>query len=143
MGTPAPNLEEVARRIVQHEAGGLSDPAASAAAVERACAGLKDDLADLLGAGGVAALFRRALHLAQRDYPVLAGVSASTGPAVCFAGLAEALAAGTDDGAAAASAGLLTHLLGLLVTLLGEELGMQPVHKLWPQMASSGTEIDE
>ena len=143
MDSPAPDLGELARRLVRHEAGGRSDPAASAAGVERAGARLKDDLVELLGLGGVSALFGRALHLAQREHPVLAGISVSTEPAVCFTGLAEALAAGTDEEALTAGAALLTHLMGLLVTLLGEELGMQPVRKLWLQVASSVREIDE
>jgi hypothetical protein len=136
MDSPAPDLGELARRLVLHEAGRLLDPAGSAAAVERACEKLRGDLAELLGSGGVSALFRRALHLARREHSVLVGVSTGAERAVCFPGLAEALAGGTDDEAAAASAAVLRQLLGLLVMLLGEELGMQPVRKLWPEVAS-------
>ena len=143
MTSPAPDLGDLARRLVQHEAGGRSGPAASAAALEQACARLKGDLADLLGSRGVSALFRRALHLAHRERPLLAGVSVDPEPAACFAGLAEALAEGSDEEAAEAGAAVLAQLLGLLVMLLGEDLGMQPVRKLWPQVASSVREIDE
>jgi hypothetical protein len=48
-------------------------------------------------------------------------------------GLAESLTASTDEEAAAAAATILTHMLDLLVMLLGEELGMKPIRKLWPQ----------
>nr|MBA4157908.1 hypothetical protein [Gemmatimonadota bacterium] len=61
----------------------------------------------------------------------------------CFTGLADAVAAGTDEEAAAAAAAVLAHLLGLLIILVGEELGMQPVHKFWPHVASSVRENDE
>ena len=96
----------------------------------------------MLGSGGVSALLRRALHLAQREQPLLAGVSVSGEPAACLTGLTESVAANTDEESAAAAASVLTHMLDLLVMLLGEELGMKPIRKLWPQ-ATSVTEIDE
>jgi hypothetical protein len=135
MAQPSPKLVELARRIVEHEAGG-SDPAASAAAVEAACLRLKDHLVDMLGTGGVAAVLGRALHLAQREQPLLAEVSVSEQPGACFMGLAESLAASTDEGATTAATALLEHTLDLLVMLLGEELGMKPVRNLWPQETS-------
>ena len=133
MAQPSPELVELARRILEHEAGGPPDPAASAAGVESACRRLKDHLVDLLGSGGVSALLRRALHLAQREQPLLAGVAVSGDSAACFTSLAESLAASTEEEATAAAATVLTHMLDLLVTLLGQELGMKPIRKLWPQ----------
>lgn len=132
MAQPSPEFVELARRIVEHEAGG-SDPSATAAAVETACRRLKDHLVDVLGSRGVSALLGRALHLAQREQPLLAEVvvSGETGP--CFIGLAESLPADTDEEATAAATALLTHTLDVLVILLGEELGMKPVQKLWPR----------
>jgi hypothetical protein len=127
-----PNLVELARRIVEHEAGG-SDPSASAAAVEIACRRLKDHLVDVLGTGGVSAVLGRALHLAQREQPLLAKVSVSRQPGACFVGLAESLPANTDKEATAAATAVLAHTLDLLVILLGQELGMKPVQKLWPR----------
>ena len=141
MAHPSPKLAELARRIVEHEAGG-SDPSASAAAVEAACRRLKDHLIDVLGSGGVSALLGRALHLAQREQPLLAEVAVSGEPGGCFTGLAESLAGRTDEEATSAAATLLTHVLQLLVVLLGEELGMKPVQKLWPQ-ETSVKEADE
>ncbi len=142
MAPPSPKLVELARRIVEQEAGGSPDPAASAAAVETACRRLKDHLVDLLGSGGVSALLRRALHLAQREQPLLGGVAVSGESAACFTGLTESLAASTDEEATAAAAAVLTHMLDLLVVLLGEDLGMKPIRKLWPQ-ATRAREIDK
>jgi hypothetical protein len=141
MASLSPKLDELARRIVDQEAGGSPDPAASAAAVETACRRLKDQLVDLLGSGGVSALLRRALHLAQREQPLLAGLAVSAEPAACFTNVTESLAASTDEEATAAAATVLARMLDLLVMLLGEELGMQPIRKLWPQ-ATSAKEID-
>jgi hypothetical protein len=139
---PSPKLAELARRIVEQEAGGSPDPAASAVAVETACRSLIDHLVDLLGSGGASALLRRALHLAQREQPLLAGVSVSGEPGACFTRLAESLAASTDEAATVAATAVLTHMLVLLVMLLGEDLGLKPIRKLWPQ-ATSAREIDE
>jgi hypothetical protein len=138
MAHSSPQLVELARRIVEQEAGGSPDPAASAAAVEAACRGLRDHLVDLLGPGGVSAWFRRGLHLAQRERPLLAGVSVSGDAAACFTGLAESLSASTDEEATAAAAAVLTHMLDVLVMLLGEELGMKPIRKNWPQAMHAG-----
>ena len=133
MAQPSPELVELARRILEEETGGSPDPATSAAAVEAACRRLRDRLLDLLGSGGVSALLRRALHLAQREQPLLAGVALDGESSPCFTGLAESLAASTGEEAAAAATAVVTHMLDLLVVLLGEELGMKPIRKLWPQ----------
>ena len=128
---------------MKHEAGGSPDPTASANGVETACQKLKADLTDILGVGGVSAILRRALKLAQRDQPILAQVALDPEPSACFTGLEEALAATRDGEASAAGGAILAHLIGLLVLLLGDELGMQPVHRLWPHVASSAGEMNE
>ncbi|HEU5208631.1 MAG TPA: hypothetical protein VFU06_04400 [Longimicrobiales bacterium] len=133
MAQSSPKLVELARRIVEQEAGGSSDPAASAAAVDSACRRVQDHLVDLLGSGGVDALIGRALHIAQREQPLLAGASVSGQPGTCFNGLAESFAAATEEEARSAATTVLTCLLDLLVMLLGEELGMKPVRRLWPR----------
>ena len=142
MAPPSPKLVDLARRIVEQEAGRSPDSAAWAAAVETACRRLTDHLVDLLGSGGVSALLRRALRLAQREQPLLAGVAVSGESAECFIGLAESLAASTEEDAGAAATTVLTHMLDLLVMLLGEELGTKPIRKLWPQVTGA-KEIDE
>ena len=141
MARPSPKLVALARQIVEREAGG-SDPSASAAAVDTACRRLKDHLVDVLGTGGVTAMFGRALHLARREQPLLEEVSVSREPAACFSGLPESLASLPDEEAAAAATTVLAHMLDLLVVLLGEELGMKPVRKLWPR-ETSVKETDE
>lgn len=142
MAHPSPKLVELARRIIDREAGESPDPGASAAAVDAACGRLRDQLVDLLGFGGVSALLKRALHLAQREQPLLADVAVNGEPAECFIGLEKSLAASTEEEATATAATVLTHVLDLLVMLLGEELGMKPIRKLWPQ-AIHVMEIDE
>jgi hypothetical protein len=143
MAQPQIKAAELARQLVTHESFGSSDKAASAGAVETVCRKLRDYLNDLLGYGGVAAVMGRALKLAKREHPLLAGVTLGAEPSVCFTGLTEALAAGTPEDAAAACSAVLTHIFDLLILLLGDELGLQPVRKLWPHLASSVVENDQ
>ena len=142
MAHPSPELVELARRILEQEAGGSPDQTATTTAVETACGRLRAQLVDVLGSGGISALLRRALHLAQREQPLLTRVAVSEEPAACFTGLAESLEASTAEEAAAAAATVLTHMLDLLIILFGEELGMKPIRKLWPE-ATTAKEIEE
>jgi hypothetical protein len=142
MAPPSPELVELARRIIQEEAGASPDPAAAAAALEAASQKLKDHLVDLLGSGGVNALLRRALHLAQREQPLLAGLAVNGAESACFTGLTESLAARSEAEATAAAVTILTHMLDLLVLLLGEELGTKPIRKLWSR-TTGAREIED
>jgi hypothetical protein len=142
MAPPSPKHVELARRIVEEEAARSPDREGPTAAAEAACRQLAGHLADLLGAGGVSALLGRALRLAHREDTSLAGVTVSVEPDVCFAGLEDSLVASTDDQATAAATTILAHMLEVLVMLLGEELGMKPIRKLWPRLTTAG-EIDE
>ncbi len=143
MAQPAPAVLDLARQLVRHETGDSPNPAAAAAAVDAACGRFKHELADVLGAGGVAALLGRALHLAKRERPLLAAASFNPESSSCFTGLAAALATGSDEEAAAAATSVLAHLLGLLVALLGEEVGLQPVRKLWPHLAPTISDTNQ
>ena len=138
---PPLDVGEIARRLVASEAGDAPDGAAVAAVVQDACARLGGDLRHILGAHGVSALLGRALSLARREHPVLAEVALYPESARSRS-LEEALARDGAD-ASAAGASLLAHLWSLLVLLLGESLGMQPVYKLWPHLAPGSKEIAE
>ena len=132
-GTTPLQAREHARRLLRHEAAGAHDPRGLARAVQCVCSKLRGELTGLIGDGGVTALGGRALSLARREYPLLRPVEA--GPDMCYTGLPEALEAAGAAEAEAASAALIEHFLGLLVLLVGEDLGLRPVHKLWPEGA--------
>lgn len=124
------------RRLLLQEAEGTRDPRAVAAATERVFAGLRGELGMLIGAGGVGALVGRALSLARRESALLEGVQAH--PDGSLTGLAEALASAPAPDAEAAGAALIDHFLGLLVSLMGEDVGLRPVRRRWP-----GADLDE
>ena len=120
------------RRLLEAEGNGRDDPRAVAAAVERVFATLRKELSALIGPGGVGALVGRALSLARRESPLLDGVQAHPdGP---FTGLAEALGSASASDAEAAGAALIDHFLGLLVSLMGEDVGLRPVRRRWPSV---------
>lgn len=143
MADPSPALVELARRIFRHEAGAAPDAASAAVAVDYICLRFRDDLKSMFGSGGVSALLGRALTLARRDHPLLNGTAVANEPNACFAGLSTALAQGTDEEATAAGTFVVAHLLGLLASLVGEDLAVQPARMLWPQVSFSATEIEE
>jgi hypothetical protein len=129
-----PDAPERARLLLLHEAAGARDAAGLAAAAERVCLRLRDELSGLIGAGGVNALAGRALRLAQQRHPPLSGVQ--TGPQACFHGLAAVLEGIDAAEAEAAGAAVIETFLALMVSLVGEDLGLRPVRKLWPEVAS-------
>ena len=103
-----------------------------AVAVEGTCQKLSGELATLVGRGGAAALLGRAVNLAKREFPLLGGVRPQADAPFALGGLRESLQGCRPAEAEAASAAVLANLLGLLVDLLGEDLGLRPVGKIWP-----------
>jgi hypothetical protein len=130
----SPDVDDLVRRLLRHEAGGAQDAASLAAAVEGACQKLSGELETLVGRGGVAALLGRAVNLTKREFPFLAGVRLQTDAPLSFKALQGSLQGRSPAEAGAASVALLANLVGLLVNLLGEELGLRPVVNVWPDV---------
>lgn len=136
------------RRLIHHEAGGAQDAASLASAVEGACQKLSGELETLVGRGGVAALLGRAVNLTKREFPFLAGVRLQRDAPPSFEALHESLQGRSPAEADAASVALLANLVGLLINLLGEDLGLRPVVNVWPNVLPGAgppapTEIEE
>ena len=127
-------VDDLVRRLLQHEAGGARDPESLAAAVDRACGKLSAELETLVGRGGVAALLGRAVNLTKREFPFLAGVRLQMDAPPSFEALHESLQGRSPAEADAASVALLANLMGLLINLLGEDLGLRPVVNVWPNV---------
>jgi len=137
MAHPPLDTRSLADRIVRYETGGSTEVARSAEAVEVVFRKLAEDLVTISGSAGVGALMGRALNLARRDCPVLVGVSVYPDAKVRLPELPQALSGGTEEDATKACAAVVAHLIELLVVLLGEDLGMQPVRRFWPHLVSS------
>jgi hypothetical protein len=90
---------------------------------------LRISLARFAGPDGFASLLRRALVLARAEVPALQSVEAKADGSI--EGF-ERVAAQVGDGGADAAVAIIAHLLGLLVTFVGESLTLRLVRDAWP-----------
>ncbi len=131
--------QTLAQRVLLHEAGRRAEPAALAEAAERADARLRGRLVDLIGTTGYTTLVTHAVRLAQAEVPALEGGAVAAGETGAEGRLrgVPAFARASGD-AAAIEAGLsaiLAHIVGLLITFIGEDLALRLVHEAWPELA--------
>lgn len=96
----------------------------------RACEKLRISLTRLAGADGFASLLRRALALAGARIPATKNIKLA--PDGSLEGL-DALTVADRAGGAEAAAEILTQLLGLLMTFIGESLALRLVRETWPE----------
>ncbi|MGI4756782.1 MAG: hypothetical protein ACRYGF_08030 [Janthinobacterium lividum] len=92
----------------------------------RVCEKLRRPLSHLVGIGGVRALLVRALTLAKREAQALADVEV----------MEDASFRGLEGEAAAESPVLISHLIQLLITFVGEDLTLRILHDVWPELES-------
>jgi hypothetical protein len=98
---------------------------------------LRITLAKFAGADGFVSLLRRALVLASADVPALQSVKiGADGRLEGFEQLVADKGTGAAEGEAAVA--ITSHLLGLLVTFIGEPLTLKLVRASWPD-----TSLDE
>lgn len=119
MRPPSPELSDLARRLLEDEAGRRGEPAI-AAVVEEVFGKLRDRLARLIGAGGFEALLSRALKVARAGSAALEHVNVTPGGGL--AGLSASLAGRSAEEALDASVSLLAHLLELIAAFIGDDL---------------------
>ena len=93
----------------------------------RVCEKLRRPLSHLTGPAGFSSLLARALTLAQRENPALAGVRVT--PTGSLEGLVGE--------AAEACPTLIAHLIELLTTFIGASLTLRLLHDIWPDLPIS------
>ena len=131
MDTPSPSIRDLARRLLAVEAASQSaaDPRVHEAV--RVCEKLRVSLTRFAGADGFTALLRRALALARAEVPALHGITEKADGSL--EGLEELAAdAGNSGSGIDAAVAITAHLLGLLVTFIGEPLTLRLVREAWP-----------
>jgi len=133
----SPETKELAQRLLWQEAGGRLDAENLAKAAERILDRLRRKLTDLLGQAGFIALYRRALRLAQGEYPALENLAVDAKPDERLLGLHEFAAANSENLATfvAGFSTLLAHLIWLLVTFIGDSLTVRLINEIWPEIA--------
>lgn len=134
MGVASPVVLALARQLLLHEAAGSREPAALADATDRVCVRLRARLAGLIGQAGFAALLARALRLATAERPALAGITIDEGADAGLTGTRAFALAGTPAEAEAGLVAVLAHVIGLLVTFIGDDLGLHLVRGAWPEL---------
>jgi hypothetical protein len=130
-----PESRHLAQRLLAYEAvaGENSEPAESAAF--RVFAKLRLALITLAGLAGFRSLLSRALTLARADAPDLSAVEvAADGSLKGLDELASQAQEETQEGGAV----LLTQLIGLLLTFIGNDLTLRLVQDVWPEASFHG-----
>ncbi len=102
----------------------------------RVCGKLRQSLSTLAGASGYRSLISRALTLAKKETPSLEKVQVKEDGSLEWTGTAD-LQQGVDE-AAKGGAVLVTQLLALLFTFIGQALTLRLVRDLWPDAPFEG-----
>lgn len=129
MNTPSASIRAWAERLLTMEAAIQSASDAHAHEAVRVCEKLRISLTRFAGADGFTALLRRALALARAEVPLLQTVEVK---ADCRLEELEDLLAGGGKAGTEAATAIIAHLLGLLVTFIGEPLTLRLTREAWP-----------
>ena len=132
MDTPSPSTRDLARRLLAVEAASQSaaDPRVHEAV--RVCEKLRVSLTRFAGVDGFRALLRRALALARAEVPALHGVTEKADGSMEGLEKVAADARNSGVGGGDAAVAITAHLLGLLVTFIGEPLTVRLTREAWP-----------
>ena len=132
MDMPSPSIRDLARRLLAVEAASASAAHPRARAAVRVFERLRVSLTRFAGADGHTALLRRALALARAEFPALHLLNLKADGSLdgLEKGAAQTGDSGVGDDNAAIA--LTAHLLGLLVTFIGEPLTLRLVRDAWP-----------
>jgi hypothetical protein len=127
-------MRDLARRLLNYEeaeAGGDSESTDSA--VLRVYEKLRRSLSALAGVAGFRSLASRALILARRESPVLSVVQITADG--YLQGVAELKLHNDEHQSGKAEVLLISQLLGLLFTFVGEGLTLRLLQDVWPDEA--------
>lgn len=123
------HLRDVAERLLRYEAV-AAKPGTEIAAFH-VSEKLRHLLSTLLGASGFRALVVRALHLAKAKVPALSAIEVKTDGSLADPSKVLQQPHGTPM--AGGEVMLITELLALLDTFIGEALMMRLVQDVWPK----------
>lgn len=123
----------LAERLMQMEAAEAVHSQEESRSTCLVCEKLRHPLSALVGSAGFSALLGRALTLAKREAPILGGVQIR----------ADGTIQGLEGEAVQGNAILITILLTLLITFIGQPLTMRLLHDAWPNLSVSETASQE
>ena len=128
----APTTRELAQRLLAYEAVEAGNANADTQAVCRVCDKLRHSLTTLAGAAGFRSLLARALTLAKQESPVLGAWEVKS----------DGSLQGLSGEAAQSGAVLIAHLVGLMITFIGESLTLRLLHDVWVDLPDSKVKFE-
>lgn len=134
--------EEASSDIAALLAGAVSDGASSrqvAGMVTAAFRGIDQALMPIIGQRGVAALYKRSMHLAGQAHPWLPRSREGVHPAMDVTALTTELALQSASAAAAAGGQLLQTFCELLISLIGPSLTDRLLRPVWATLLSGAS----
>ncbi len=129
MGQAPPRTRDLARRLIAHELSENKSSETKNPAPFLVDQKLRALLVTLMGSVGFQALLSRALALTNAEGPWLRAVTLKAD------GSFERLDELGEDQIFEGGVVLLTHLLGLLVAFIGEDLTLRLVGEIWPELS--------
>jgi len=140
MNMASPEIQKLAGRLLAFEAAqGVASNGHADVAV-RVIDALRVQLVRLAGVHGFQSLLSRALTLAKAEIPALHIVQTrDDGSLKGFDKIEQSEEAGTAEQAGTV---LITHLLGLLITFIGEPLTLRLVQNTWPDNSTGQADLN-
>lgn len=139
MRRASPQMRNFAKRLIVSEAKGKVSAQTAVVDTFNVCERVRPQLTTLMGNAGFQALLSRALTLAGAEVPWLRAVHVGSG------GIMEALKEFPPhldgDQFSEGRVILLAHLLGLMVTFIGESLTLRLVREIWPEAPLNGLDL--
>ena len=125
----------LARRLIAEESRLGEGASSGSLPAFRVCEKLRRPLSTLAGTAGFQSLLARALTLAKAESSWLQGLKVN--PDGSFDFTTAVAAELKTDKAVRGGAVVVTQLLGLLITFIGEALTLRLLHDAWPDAALS------
>ena len=136
-----PESRYLAQRLLSYEVVAGKNSESTESAAFRVCAKLRRPLITLAGVAGFRSLLSRALTLARADAPSLSAVQVAADGSL--KGLDELEPQIDKEQARDGGAILITQLIGLLLTFIGEGLTLRLVQDVWPEATFDGRVSDK
>lgn len=126
-------MRQIAEQLIAHETRSGAPTAANPEARFTACETLRPHLATFMGSMGARALLARALALASVEVHWLRALQVGTDGSLDGTALTNEPISPED--LLAGRVAVLAHLLGLMVTFIGEALTLQLALDAWPKLS--------
>ena len=124
---------ELAERLLAYEFAEAKTVNADTHAVSRVCDKLRHPLTTLAGAAGFRSVLARALTLAKQESPALGAWQVNAD------GSLENLNGEADESGSV----LIAHLIGLMITFIGESLTLRILNGVWQDLPDSGLKFEK